>query len=176
MCANEMDYQSERNRNQNCLESEVVKKLENYPVSLQKIRQLRFEISCIQKFSETDAIDSMNYRRGEGDGGNSGYVQDKTERIACNYMDYYLSAKMDADKMAIGLENLERECALLENYVSLLDAQEAAVIRLYYFERKKWKDVAETLDISIKTAQLRRNTAVFRLCEMFEYRKSLTRN
>ena len=54
-------------------------------------------------------------------------------------MDYYLSAKMDSDKMTIGLENLERECALLENYVSLLDAQEAAVIRLYYFERKNGK-------------------------------------
>ena len=81
MCANEKDNQSERNRYQNCLESEIVKKLENYPVSLQKIRQLRFEISCIQKFSETDAIDSMNYRREKGLAGTPGTYRIKPKEL-----------------------------------------------------------------------------------------------
>jgi DNA-directed RNA polymerase specialized sigma subunit len=63
--------------------------------------------------------------------------------------------------------SLEAEVDRLECYVSLLDTNEAAVIRLLYFERKSWSDTGEELKISRRTLFRYRKSALEVLASMY---------
>jgi len=65
------------------------------------------------------------------------------------------------------LRALESAVNRLEHYVSLLDENKAAVIRVLYFEHKTWDDAAHELHISRQTLSRYRNGAIGDLTLMY---------
>ena len=73
------------------------------------------------------------------------------------------------NKILAELVKLEKEQDRLRYYVSLLDSQEAQVIRKVYFDGYSWDQVAEELDVVRRTAHKIKERALENLAWMYEY-------
>ena len=90
--------------------------------------------------------------------------------IALNYQEQ--ADKLNAstkDEIARQLANLEHEQNRLKYYVSLLESREKAVIRLVYYDKCSWREIAKKLEIAPRTARRIRDDAVTRLTRMYDF-------
>ena len=67
------------------------------------------------------------------------------------------------------LQLLEVELNRLEHYVSLLAKPKVDVIKLLYFERKSWDEIAAELSLSKQTLSRYRKSAITELASMFSF-------
>jgi hypothetical protein len=149
----------------------VINLLETYQERKRKIALLHYELEHPAHTSEDEMIGAMAL--GHGTGGSShteGHISDKTLYIALNYQSKI--DKMNADikeEIVVQLVELEQKQARLEYYTSLLEKRQALVIRLAYFERLPWDEVAKNASVAVRTIHKIKNQALDQLAEMYQF-------
>ena len=66
---------------------------------------------------------------------------------------------------------LERERLLY--YVGLLDQRQQSVLQKYYFLSLSWKEIAQQMNITIRTAQRIRQQAITELSNLYSFAKDV---
>jgi len=143
--------------------------LKSYTSMKRRIEQLRFELGHSGIISERELIESLALGvHTEGVRFSNSHLSDRTMAIALRYKDEM--SRMGVETI-IDVNSelcvLETEINRLEYYVSLLDKNEEAAIRLLYFERRSWPEAAEELNISKRTLFRYRKSAIEELASMY---------
>lgn len=134
--------------------------LKEYPILQAKLKVIETELD----FLETDlSVGGISY---DTIGGGSGKISDMTANEAIQY----------GEKRTI-LENEKKQCEQICNLIDLslkgLTAQERKVIKMYYFQEKKWEDVAGVLGCTIRTCINNRDSAIKKIEQVFEHQNKI---
>ena len=148
----------------------VIAMLKEYPDNMRKIAQLKYELAHSSKISETEVLEAMAFKRGDGERYPIGEVSDKTLYIAMNYRNeaFRENREMFKDYNSL-LIPLECRTGRLQYYISLLDQRQAEVIQLYYFEQESWDAISQKMGLTPKPLRRLRDEGVDRLAEMYEF-------
>lgn len=150
--------------------------LENYRKDTQTIESLRYALDHAVRVSPGEMINAMNFAHSEGIGIVTGHVSDKTAYIAMHYQQKTATAnKETTGNLAANLWRMEQERERLHFYVSLLEPRQEKAIRLYYMEGRSREEVAEALNVAVRTFHKIRKSAIRRLTEMYELTSGLDR-
>lgn len=149
--------------------------LENYREDTQVIESLRYALNHAHVSSE-ETINAMNFAHSEGIGTATGHISDKTAYIALHYQQETATVNEGASgKLAAQLWDMEQARERLHFYVSLLEPRQETAVRLYYMEGKSREEVAEVLNVAVRTFHKIRKNAIRRLTEMYELTSGLDR-
>ena len=151
------------------IRSLVIEKLKKYNQNRQRLAALRYERENFSSVDEDEVISSMNFSHGEAGGtASAGHVSDKTCHIALSYQD---EAERQAEEARAAIAEeyraLLKEVERLDHYISLLESQEAAVIRMTYMERRTNGEISSAIGVSARTVRYIRNRALDNLYEMY---------
>ena len=150
--------------------------LENYRNDTQTIESLRYALNHAAHVSPDDMIDAINFAHTEGIGTVTGHISDKTAYIALHYQQEADSVNKESNgKLAAQLWDMEQERERLHFYVSLLEPRQETAVRLYYMEGKSREEVAEVLNVAVRTFHKIRKNAIRRLTEMYDLTSGLDR-
>lgn len=154
---------------------EYVKQLlSEYKEDKRMIALLNYELMHPARVSPSELIEAMNFAKVQSEGHASGGISNKTMYIALNYQETADELNRETvDDIAVKLFELEQKNARLEYYVSLLDRRQAAVLRMIYFEDYTWDEVAQKLDVALRTAHNIRKQALERLAEFYGFTSSI---
>lgn len=150
----------------------IVEKLREYPMLQERMNLLRFELSNVAHASENDILDSLAYGTPSYEtatGGNTD-KRDRIMKVALSYKN--LAAKMNDEAVADVLKEMDELGAQIERmdyYISLLTEDQRRILQLYYFLKKSWYDIESETNYSRRTLTKRRNEAIVRLAEMYNY-------
>ena len=150
--------------------SYVVERLKSYPSMKRRIDQLRFDLESIPAIGELELIESLALGiHSDGEGYRPGsHPSDKTMAIALQYKGMKRWMEQETENgIRQEIRSLELKVSRLEYYVSLLEYQKAAAIRLLYFENKTWDEATQQLHISRQTLFRHRKSAVYELASMY---------
>jgi len=148
----------------------VLNLLESYQDRERKIAVLRYELDHPMQISQDEMIRTMNFTRGDGTGRTDGHISNKTLYIALNYKEQADRINAETvDEVARRLVILEQEQNRLVYYVSLLDKRQADVLRLAFFERISWDEIAKMLGVALRTAHKIKTQALDKLVEMYTF-------
>ena len=156
---------------ENSVQEEVVRQLEEYGENKRRIDALRYELEQYCDVTPEEMIDAMNFSHGEdGVRPSAGHTSDKTPYIAMNYLKK-VAAENRRTREEILAEYLPivRKVDRLEHYISLLKSEEAAVIYLTYRDRLKKTDIAKRLKVSPRSVSNIKKRAVAHLCQLFDF-------
>lgn len=153
------------------IKAQVLKMLENYPMNIRRIGQLRYELEHPALVSPAEIMEAMTFAKGTGEGSRPvGYVSDKTLYIAMNYQETAASLNNESREEIISkLIPLEREVDRLEYYVRLLPEHQATLLRRHFFDSVGWSELCSEMRLSPKTLRKLREEAVDALTEMYEF-------
>lgn len=150
---------------------ELISLLKAYPALKKKICLLQYERSHPSQVSEQEVINGLALSHPlNNDGGQVGHISDKTMRIALSFqnetdrLNYESILEIDQE-LSVLTQRLEK----LEFYVDQLEAEQAEIIRNYYFYGKSWSEIQEELNISSRTLLKRRNAGISALLAMGKY-------
>lgn len=123
----------------------------------------------MKQATKDEMISAMSFSHGGGCTQSGGRVSNKTLCIALNYQE-------KADKMNSAVKNelvkrlvsLEHEQDRLAYYVSLLDKQQKTAIGRFYFEGASWEEIAQELQIAVRTIYKIKKRALDRLADLYE--------
>ena len=153
----------------------VMPMLNNFRTNELQLKLLHYEMDHPARVSGNEMIDALSFGHSEVFGGTPGHVSNKTLYIALNYQDKANHVNAEAiDEIAIRLSELEWQQERLIHYISLLDENEAAVIRMTYIDGMTNDQIAESLNTTKRTVYWRRNKAIERLCDMYDYTMGLS--
>lgn len=148
----------------------VIELLESYQKRSKQIELLHYELSHPARVSANEMIGAMSLAHGDSTGHSGGHISDKTLYIALNYQSKAETANSDATAEVVEhLIELETEQNKLLHYISLLDPREARVIRLFYFEKLSWENIAKKINVAPRTAHRIKNEAIDALAEMYSF-------
>lgn len=156
---------------------QVIEDLKSYPELKKKVVLLRYELDHPAKISDGEVIDSMALSRPISDGIRpSGYISDKTMRIAVQFRDRKDRLNQEnIMEISQELHAVETLISKLEFHVSQLDPRQTEVIQKYYFEGKTWGELQQELHLSPRTLIKRRDEGVETLVDIYEYLGQVTR-
>lgn len=150
---------------------QVIEVLKNYPQKKKQISLLRYELEHPSHISEKELIESLSLAKSEAGGGKSpGHISNKTMMIALQYQD--TAQRMNGDVVAEitqELSALEAEVERIDYYLTLLDEEQALVLRRYYIEQRPWSEVEAEFGLSQRALIKRRDDGVEELAEMFGF-------
>lgn len=156
------------------VKEKVLGLLRGYPKLQHEITLLRYQLDHVPEIDGDEMIASMNFSHGENRTGasNSG-VSNKTQNIALNYQTALTRENQELrDGLRRNLHELEAQRDELLRRIGLLDERQAAVLRLYYLEKKTWTETASAIYASERTAQRIRRDAVSELCRIYKALKT----
>ena len=148
----------------------VLSLLSNYHENQRRIDLLRYELEHPSFITSEEMIDVLNFGHGEQRSSPGSSLSNKTPYIALNYHDK--ASQMNSgnlDEIVFQLTQLEEQQARLLHYISLMDNNDAELIRMTYLDNMDNEQIAAKLKVSIRTVSTRRTKAIDRLCEMFDY-------
>ncbi len=147
----------------------VIGLLESNRKRMQEIGLLHYELEHPAHVSTDEVISAMSLGHGEGTVRSSGHISNKTLYIALNYQNKADRINSDAtEEIVKRLIALEQEQERLIHYVSLLDAQQKTAIIRFYFEGVPWGEIAQELQIAVRSVYKVKSRAVDRLVELYE--------
>ena len=79
-----------------------------------------------------------------------------------------------ANEIAQRLIELEAEQDRIRYYVSLLEKRESDVIRSFYIEGISWDEIAQQIDVALRTVHKIKNRAINHLVELYAYKDGLS--
>lgn len=151
------------------MQTKVKELLESYQKRQREIAVLEYELNHGIRFSNADAIQSANSSFGEKtEAHRQKHISAQTHYIAIHY-----NERMDRASagglvpFAQRLHDLKQIQERLTFYVSLLDARQAEVLRLFYFQGFSQQEVAKELDVSVRTIQEIKSQAISDLAELY---------
>lgn len=148
----------------------ILNLLETYQDRERKIAALRYELAHPAHVSPEEMIGAMSFARGDGTVRSEGHISNKTLYIALNYKEQADQINIETvDEVARRLLVLEQEQDRLVYYVSLLEKRQNNVLRLAYFERCTWDEVARMLGVALRTAHKIKAQAIEKLAEMYVF-------
>ncbi len=157
------------------MKARIIRLLETYREREMKIALLHYKLQHPPNISPDEMIDTMSFGHSNGTSHSKGHISNKTLYIALNYQDKTDKVNSDAMKEVVDrLVELEHEQERLVYYVSLLEAQEASVIRRFYFEGQTWESIAQEIFVALRTVYKIKNRALDRLAKMYAYADQLT--
>lgn len=150
----------------------IVEKLKMYPMLQEKLSLLRFELSNVTHISENDVLDSLAYRSSTREviAGKNSDNRDRMMKMALSYTD--LSIQMNTEtieEICQELDEVKSQVDRMDYYMSLLTPEQKQVLQLCFFQRKTWSDIEEESGYSRRTLTKRRNEAIRRLVQMYNY-------
>ena len=156
------------------IKAQVLDLLNNFTANQRKIALLHYELEHPPLVSADDIIEALTYGHPDVMGSASGHISNKTLYIALNYRDKadHINAGT-LDDIAVRLNELERQQERLLRYISLMDEEEAEIIRLTFFEKMVNDEIAEKLHIHPRTVYKRMMKAIDSLCEMYAFASSV---
>lgn len=159
------------------MSAEMIKKvrelLDTYRDREWRIAVLRHRMKSPVMVSEDEIAEAMNFARGDGQGHTTGRVSNKTLYIALNYKEQAERLNAEAaEDIAEELFVLEHKQERLKLYVSLLDAREGDVIARLCFQKTPAAQVAEHFEVTERTIERIKKSAIEHLAEMYEYADS----
>lgn len=151
----------------------VISQLKEYNAKKRRIAVLRYELEHPANVSFDDMIGAMSFAKGTDEGRTAGNISNKTMYIALNYRQEAERLNNAAsEEIMTELIKLENEVSRLDFYIGLLEKRQAAVLRLFYFDRLQWREVSKELGVSLRTVQNTHKAAIVELCRMFELIKN----
>lgn len=153
------------------IRAQVIEDLKDYPELKKKVVLLRYEQEHPARITDGEVLDTMALSRPVSDGIRpSGYISDKTMRIATQFRDKADRLNQETImEIAKELHDVERQLAKLEFYVSQLEDKQAEVIRKYYFERKTWGELQREMHLAPRTLIKRRDDGLDELVSIYSY-------
>jgi len=152
--------------------AQVINLLENYSANERKISVLHFELDNYSSVPNNEMIEAMALTHGDGAGGSSGHISDKTLYIALNYQTKVDKMNGDAkEEIVTQLVELERNKKRLDYYISLLESRQAKVLQLVYFKKMTWEEVATRIGVAPRTARKIKDNAVDELVKLYDLTK-----
>ncbi len=147
----------------------VASLLESYHKRMQEISLLHYELEHPARVSTDEMIGAMSLSHGDRGVRSNGHVSNKTLYIALNYQDKTEKINSDTKEEIIKrLVSLEHEQERLAYYVSLLDAQQKTAIIRFYFEGVSWDEIAQELQVAVRTTYKIKKRALDRLADLYE--------
>ena len=147
----------------------VIEKLKNYNQNRQRLAALRYERENFSGIDVDEVISSMNFSHDAAGGmALTGHVSDKTCHIALSYQEE-AERQTQETRAAIAEEYraLLKEVERLDHYISLLESQEEAVIRMTYMDHRTNDEISNAMRVSTRTVRNIRSRALDNLCEMY---------
>ena len=158
------------------MKAHVVSLLETYLERERQISLLHYEMRHSARVSAEEMIDGMSLGHGDslGSSGKS-HISNKTMYIALNYQERvnHMNAEA-ANEIAQRLIELEAEQDRIRYYVSLLEKRESDVIRSFYIEGISWDEIAQKIDVALRTVHKIKNRAINHLVELYAYKDGLS--
>lgn len=149
----------------------VTNLLEAYTERTRKIALLRYELEHPGQITENELLSAMTLSAPENESGvRSGGISDKTMRIALSYRE--TAQRLNGAvilEIRRELQSLEAEIDRLDFYVGFLAQEEKDILRLYYFEKRPWRQIEKETGLSRRTLVRRRGDAIDRLTQMYDY-------
>lgn len=138
---------------------------------MSQISLLHYELDHPPNISPDEMIGVMSLGHGDGTAHAKGRISNKTHYIALNHQERVDRLNSDAHKEVVDcLIELEREQAKLEYCIALLkDKQQETVVRRFYFEGHTWNEIAQELNVVMRTVHKIKNHALDRLAEMYTF-------
>ena len=122
-----------------------------------------------------DVIDNMTFGANHDVHHGSHRNYDKMFYIMLNYQNFTDALNHEAiNEILTELVKLEKEQDRLNYYISLLDNQEARVIRRVYIDGCTWNQAAKELKVVRRTAYKIKDRALANLAWMYEYMDGIT--
>lgn len=148
----------------------VVDLLESYHKRMNQIALLHYELEHPPNVSSDEIIGAMSLGHSDDTVHAKGNISNKTLYIALNYQErtdrMNSAAREDIVKHLV---KLEREQEKLAYYISLLDENQAIVIRRFYFENHTWSEIAQELHVVTRTIHKIKNRALDCLAAMYTF-------
>ncbi|WP_409967649.1 hypothetical protein RFF05_13850 [Bengtsoniella intestinalis] len=155
------------------IKKEVLDLLGAYPSTKKKIALLRYELEHPQQIDTNALIESLTFSHGDGESVRMpSHISNKTMFIAMNYQEAAHKIEHEAlDDISSRLYALEYQVNKLHHCVSLLEDRHQAIITLFFFERKTWDEITDTLGLAYRTARKLKEAAIDELVAMYAFTK-----
>jgi len=145
--------------------------LETYPERTRKIALLRYELKHPGQITEDELLSAITLSVPKDESGVRGSgVSDKTMRIAMSYRE--TAQRLNSAvilEIRREIQALEWEIDRLIFYMSFLTQEEQDILRLYYMEKRPWRQIEKETGLSRRTLVRRRSDAIDRLTQMYGY-------
>ena len=67
------------------------------------------------------------------------------------------------------MDEIRTQLERMDYYIGLLTEEQQKILQLYYFQKKGWYDIERETNYSRRTLTKRRNEAIVRLVQMYNY-------
>lgn len=157
------------------MKERMVSLLEDYSKRERQIALLHYEMQHTVRISPEEMINTMALSHSDGMGGSSkSHISNKTMYIALNYQEQMERMTTETtNEIAQRLLELETEQDRIRYYVSLLEKREATVIRSFYIESRSWEEIAQEIDVALRTVHKIKSRAIKHLAELYAYTANL---
>lgn len=155
----------------------ITEKLQAYPKMMEKLKLLQYELSHTAKISADEVLEAKAFGRASGEipVKGSGPNLDKTLGLALSYREEARRLNQEAvSEVFQECQQIRAEVDRLLFYMSLLPQEHREVLRLCYMENLTWQETERETGYSRRTLVRRRNEAIERLTEMYNYTSNLT--
>lgn len=158
-----------------CMDSElyVQNLLESFPQTSRQIELMRYELKHVPQVTEDEIIETMSFRQS--------CIRDDIQSfskavpdIAQSYKAIAVRINQEAvDEIVSRYTELCLERERLLYYVGLLDQRQQSVLQKYYFLSLSWKEIAQQMNITIRSAQRIRQQAITELSNLYSFAKDV---
>lgn len=155
----------------------IVDKLKRYTMNKEQLALLRFELARPVNISESEMLETMAYGTSGGNPQVKGSTPnlDRTLGIVLSYRDATQEINEDVKASIIReWHQLNMDLEQLDFYMGLLKKELREILQLSYMENLTWQEMERETGYSRRTLVRRRNEAVERLTEMYNYTSNLT--
>lgn len=132
---------------------QFIKDLQEYPYIAEEIERLKKELDIIVS-DKYDTSTTAKYSLTAGFSG--GGVSDKTAEAVLKIVEIY---DTKAQSIANKIEKLNYRETRVTDFLDKLDILERSVIKLKYFQNKRWKEIADLTGQSIRNCQRFKDSA-----------------
>ena len=145
--------------------------LEAYTERTRQIALLRYELEHPGQITEDELLAAITLSGAKDESGIRGSgVSDKTMRIAMSYRE--TAQRLNSAvilEIRRELQELQWEIDRLDFYMGFLAQEEKDILRLYYMEKRPWRQIEKETGLSRRTLVRRRSGAIDRLTQMYGY-------
>lgn len=148
----------------------VIDLLENHCKAKRQMKLLRYEIEHVRRIAPTEMIEIMTFQACGADAKQESIYPKDVPEIALSYQRTAAQLNQEAtDELASKYADLCGEQDRLLHYISLLENRQQTVIRKYYFDLSPWSEIADSMNLTVRTAQRIRQQAVDELANLYAF-------
>ena len=155
----------------------IIEKLEAYHSVKQKLALLSYELSHPAQITDEDYLSTVAVSSSRTDSAARGCGPnlDKTMGLALSYREKAERLNTEVvSEVFREWQELQTDINRMDFYMGLLEAEHRQVLQMHYIQRMKWLEIEDEINVPKRTLMRRRNEAIDRLTEMYNYTGKLT--